>query len=225
MKLGRIAALVALTAAVAAPAALAGGGPFADAVHGDLSLQLKDGSTKALTYDKGKITAKTATTLTIQRANGSSVTLSYDSSTVVKRQGETYSAAGLTVGMKAMFFSQGGKALFVRCLTGGDLDPNAEVSDQPGLLNGVLHGTFSFQLKDGSSTSSTYDRGKITAITATTFTVKRADKSTVTLSYDANTVVRDKGTTEPPSALTVGEGAMFFSRGGTLFLVRCISGG
>ncbi len=224
MKLGRIAALLALTAAVAAPAALAAGGPFADAVHGDLSLQLKNGSTKALTYDKGKITAKTASTLTIQRANGSSVTLSYDASTVVKRQGDTYSAAGLAVGMKAMFFSQNGKAVYVRCLTGGDLDPNTEVSDQPGLLNGVVHGTLAFQLKDGSTTSSTYDRGKITAINGTAFTIKRADRSTVTLSYDANTVVRDGGQTEPPTALAVGEGAMFFSRGGTLFLVRCISG-
>jgi hypothetical protein len=230
MKLRRLTlAPVALAAAaLAVPAALAAGGPFAGAIHGDISLQLKDGSTTGLTYDRGKIVAKTASTFTIRRADKSTVTLSYDASTVVREKGSVYSAGDLNVGEGAMFFSQGGKAVFIRCVSGGSAEPDPATeaaTKQPGLFAGVVHGTLSFQMKGGATQTSTYDRGKIVAKTASTFTIRRADKSSVTLSYDTSTVVKEKGSVYSAGDLNVGEGAMFFSQGGKLFLIRCISGG
>ncbi len=51
----------------------------------------------------------------------------------------------------------------------------------------------------------------------------RADHESVTLSYDANTLVREQGgTIGSVDDLKAGEGAMFFSQNGLLKLVRCV---
>jgi hypothetical protein len=51
----------------------------------------------------------------------------------------------------------------------------------------------------------------------------RADKQTVSFIYDSATLVREgEGNVGSVDDLKVGEGAMFFSQGGLLKLVRCV---
>ena len=73
------------------------------------------------------------------------------------------------------------------------------------------------------SSSFAYDRGRITALGGGSLTIKRASGQSVTFSYDASTVVREKGQSESVSDLAVGEGAMFVSQSGALKLVRSIA--
>jgi hypothetical protein len=51
----------------------------------------------------------------------------------------------------------------------------------------------------------------------------RADRQSVTLGYDANTLVREGGgSIGSVDDLEAGESAMFFSQNGLLKLVRCV---
>ena len=71
-------------------------------VHADVSLIRADGSTDAFAVDRGKVTASSATSLTLARADGKSVTFSVTSTTVARRI--------VTVGRPAIVFSRNGAA-------------------------------------------------------------------------------------------------------------------
>jgi hypothetical protein len=88
----------------------------------------------------------------------------------------------------------------------------------------VVHADATLTLKDGSTKQLQYDRGRITSISASSVTIKRRDKKSVTLALGSSTRVREKRQDVPLSDLKSGERAMFFSQGGTAFLIRCISG-
>jgi len=63
-------------AATGAPAPDAAGGKagvLKGAIHGDLLVRAKDGSTKTVTFDRGKVTAITGSSITIERPDGVSV--------------------------------------------------------------------------------------------------------------------------------------------------------
>jgi hypothetical protein len=92
------------------------------------------------------------------------------------------------------------------------------------VFRGVVHADITVTLKDGSTKQLQYDRGAITAIDASSVTLKRRDGKSVTLGLTSSTRVRDEGQDVPVSDLKAGERAMFFSQGGAAFLIRCISG-
>lgn len=70
----------------AKPGAAKGGGPRAGvlkgAIHGDLLVRAKDGATRTVTFDRGKVTAITAGSITIERPDGVSVSKSLTDQTV-----------------------------------------------------------------------------------------------------------------------------------------------
>jgi riboflavin synthase alpha subunit len=167
-------------------------------VHADVSLIRADGSTDAFAVDRGKVTASSATSLTIARPDGKSVTFSVSSSTVSRRQ--------IKVGRAALVFSRNGAAF--RIVAAGPLVPGAGM---PGLAGGkspVVHLSVQITRADGSTASFTLDRGTVTATSTASLTIKRADGQSVTFSLGSSTVVRGD--------LVVGGRALVLSRNGAV---------
>jgi hypothetical protein len=78
---------VAITKAAATGAAApdaAGGkaGVLKGAIHGDLLVRAKDGSTRTVTFDRGKVTSISASAITIERPDGVSVSKDLNDQTV-----------------------------------------------------------------------------------------------------------------------------------------------
>jgi len=76
---------VAKAAATGAPAPGAAGGKagiLKGAIHGDLLVRGKDGATHTVTFDRGKVSAISASSITIQRPDGVSVTDDVNAQTV-----------------------------------------------------------------------------------------------------------------------------------------------
>lgn len=72
-------------AATGAPSPAAAGGKAAilkGAIHGDLLVRNPDGSTRTVTFDRGKVTSLSASSITIQRPDGVSVTDDVNDQTV-----------------------------------------------------------------------------------------------------------------------------------------------
>src|SRR5438105_9068108 len=76
-------------------------------VHADVSLIRADGSTDAFAVDRGRVTASSATSLTLQRPDGKTVTLGVNTSTIVRGTIATGRPV-LVVGGKALVFSRDG---------------------------------------------------------------------------------------------------------------------
>jgi len=76
---------VAKAAATGAPAPAAAGGKagiLKGAIHGDLLVRSKDGSTHTVTFDRGKVSAISSSSITVQRPDGVSVTDDLNDQTV-----------------------------------------------------------------------------------------------------------------------------------------------
>ena len=71
-------------------------------VHADVTFTKTDGATFAFSFDRGQVTAASATSVTIKRTDGASVTKSISADTKVRGK--------LAVGGKAQIYSQGGAA-------------------------------------------------------------------------------------------------------------------
>ncbi len=226
-KQGRTFAAVVAAALALTAASVAAAGPFKGASHGELSLTGKDGSTIAYTYDRGRITALGSGSITLAERGGRSITLAVDSSTVVREKGANVTLDSLQVGERAMFFSQGGKAVVIRCVTGGKKGEASSTATKaaktkgPGLFKGAVHGELALTTKSGAVTIS-YDRGSITAVGGGSITVRRRDGASVTLATDSSTRVREKGEASSVDALKAGERAMVFSVAGKATLIRCV---
>ncbi len=98
-------------AAATAPAAAKPGvhhprGLLARTDHATIELKVK-GQWVTYDLDRGKVTAVSATSITLARPDGQSVTLTIDSAT---RFGHKLSAAAITVGARATVISDGGTA-------------------------------------------------------------------------------------------------------------------
>jgi hypothetical protein len=205
-------------------------GPFAGAVHATIDATAKDGTASSLTFDRGEITAVDASSVTVKREDGQTVTLSLDSSTVVRDKGDTEDASALTVGERAMFFSQNGKVVLVRCISkakaSGEKASREKASGvkasgvKAGPFAGAVHGTLALTAKDGTTATYTFDRGQITKVDSGSVTLLRADGQSVTLTLDSSTVVRGKGKKQDSSSLQVGERAVVFSQDGKAVLIR-----
>jgi hypothetical protein len=75
-----------------------------------------NGSTQSFDYDGGRITDLSDGSLMLVRRDKKAVTLSFAAAVVVRDKGEVEDASALKVGEGAMFFSQDGKLVLVRCL-------------------------------------------------------------------------------------------------------------
>jgi hypothetical protein len=80
-----------------------------------------------------------------------------------------------------------------------------------------VHADVSLIRADKSTDSFSVDRGWVTASSATSLTLHRADGNSVTVSLSSNTVVRGR--------ITVGRAVLVFSRGGAAFRVRAPGAG
>jgi hypothetical protein len=210
-----IAAVLSVAAiAVAGPAKQAG--LLHGAVHADVSTLKANGVTREVTLDRGAVTASSPTSISLQRKDGKTVTLAV---VLATRFGGT-----IAIGSKALVVSRDGTALSIR-VRGEKSLGLAPLGGRKGLhlFRGAVHATIDLVKADGSTDSITYDRGEITAKAASSITLKRKDAKSVTLTTDANTKVREKGKPATLAALQVGDRAMVFSRGGTAFLIRCIT--
>ena len=86
-------------------------------MNADITVTSLDGSTRTFGYDRGEITAITDTEITLVRRDQKTVTLSYDDSTFVREEGQPGSVSDLSVGDRAMFFSEDGQAKLIRCIS------------------------------------------------------------------------------------------------------------
>ncbi len=163
--------LATLTVAAATGAATADSGkrvgPFAGAYHADVTALLKDGSSASAKLDRGTVTASDSSSITIKRfVDEASVTFAVNADT-------WYPRGQAKVGDKLGIVSQDGTALRVNVWN--KLDP--EKTDRVGPFRTAIHADISLLLKDKSSKSETMDRGQVTAIDASSLTIKRADGS------------------------------------------------
>ena len=218
--------IAAAALALAAGTALASGlprFPFAGTVHAVGTVTYKDGSEKSWTWDRGRITVLSSSSLTLTRRDKQQATFAITASTLVRNDGGSYTLGDLKLGQAATVVSQGGTAAIIRNIRGDGAPSGADQSAIDGPAKGSVTGTIDALYVDGSTQSFDYNRGRITGLSDGSLTLVRQDKQTVTLSFDATLVVRDKGEVEDGSALKVGEGAMFFSQDGKLVLVRCLA--
>lgn len=81
----------------------------------------------------------------------------------------------------------------------------------PGVLKGAIHGDLLVRGEDGATRTVTFDRGKITAVSATSITVERPDGVSVSKNLTDQTVFN--GT--PKDKLQAGMGAIVVSAGDT----------
>jgi hypothetical protein len=86
----------------------------------------------------------------------------------------------------------------------------------------AVHGDIQVLYVDGTTKSFDYDRGQITSIGDGSVVLIRRDGKTVKLSYDEQTIVREKGEPGTVEDLEEGDIAMFFSHQGHADLIRCI---
>ena len=142
------------------------------AVHGNYVLVTKAGTT-TVAVDRGRVTAVSATSITLQRPDGQSVTLVVNAATKAPN--------ALKVGARVAVFSRSGVAIAIR---------GARASAQ--LLRRAVHADLMLVVRGGSVRTVTYDRGRIEAKTETSITLKRRDGVTVTFALNAQTKARGK---------------------------------
>ena len=211
-------AVLAVSAAAAAGPAKKHDGLLAGVVHADISKVSASGVTRETTLDRGEVTASSAASISLKRADGQSVTLAVSATTKVRGM--------VAVGKKALVLSRDGTAILVRVRGAGISTFALEAvahDKQLNVLRGAVHADLDLIRADGSTDSLAYDRGEITAKTSSSITLKRKDAKSVTLAVDASTKVRERGQAATLASLQVGERAMFFSRDGKAFLIRCVT--
>jgi Domain of unknown function (DUF5666) len=222
----RITLLLAACFAVAAGSAFAADqvkGPFAGAVHAAGSLADRSGNPISVTWDRGKITSLSASSISLTRRDKQQVSFQITSTTAVRNDGGTYQLSDLKTGLMATVVSQGGDAVVIRNIRGDGAPSGADQSVFEGPAAKAVTGAVTALYMDGSNQTFDYNRGRIQSIGNGSLTIVRADRQTVTLTYDANTLVRENGgSIGSVDELEVGESAMFFSQSGLLKLVRCM---
>jgi hypothetical protein len=196
------------------------------AVHADVTAIDAKGQTHRFTWDRGKVTAKSDASITIERRDGQRVTLATDEETRVRAKN-----GGLNVGDAAVAFSREGKAYLVLAFQGRVGPPPARLSVGPPkgsrwsewrdppiphkLFNfprAAVHVDWALIMADGKSLALAFDRGEVANKTGTSITLKRADGKSVTLAIDEKTKIRKDG-------VRVGDRAAAFSRNGTALIV------
>jgi hypothetical protein len=198
-------------------------GPLAGAVHAVGNLTYTDGSQQSWNWDRGRITAVSSTSITLMRRDKVSVTFAITGQTAVRNDGATYGLSDLQQGQMVTVVSQSGDADIIRNIKG----PNAPSGGDPSQIVGPaaksVTGAIDVLYYDGSTQNYDYNRGRITQLGDGQLTIERQDKTTVQLTFDSSTVVRDcSGQLESTSDLAVGEGAIFLSQQGDAKLIGCL---
>ncbi len=170
-------------------------------VHADVSLVRADGSTDAFSVDRGKVTASSASSVTLHRADGKDVTVSLSTATVAR--------GTVTVGKPVLVFSRNGAAFRVRAPGAGLAAPIAAAV--AGKKSPIVHIEASFVRADGSTGTVALDRGQVTAASTTSLMLHRADGQNVTFTLGTGVVVRGR--------LVVGGKALVLSRDGAVVRV------
>jgi Domain of unknown function (DUF5666) len=218
-------AIFALTAGTASAAGTKVRGPFFGTVHAVGSVTYKDASQKSWTWDRGRITALSADSITLTRRDRAQVTFVITPSTLVRSDRATYHLTDLRLGLAATVISQSGTAAIIRNLRGEGAPSGADQSAIEGPGAASVTGTIAAQYADGTQQSFDYNRGRIVSAANGQLTIKRADGQSVTFTYDASTVVRTgDGSISSVDDLHVGKAATFFSQSGALKLVRQFEG-
>jgi hypothetical protein len=208
-------AAIGISAALLVGSAVAVAGPgkgksLVRGVHAEISLIKANGTTDAFVVDRGQVTAESDSSITLKRKDGPSVTLGLSADTRVR--------GDIQVGKGAVVFSRGGTAFAVLApraakaasLRLGDGKGKglgqrlARLKAKKGLF-GAVHADVKLIKADGSTNAFSFDRGEVTAASATSVTVKRADGPSVTKSITADTKLRGK--------LAAGGRAAVFSKG------------
>jgi hypothetical protein len=212
--------VVGISAALLVGSAVAVAGPgkkgkgLVRGVHAEISLIKANGTTDAFVVDRGKVTAESSSSVTLERKDGVSVTLGLNADTKVR--------GDIQVGKGAVAFSRGGTAFAVLAPRGDKA--SLRLGGGKGLgkglargkklqlgLFGAVHADVSFIKADGSTGAFSFDRGQVTAASATSVTLERADGPSVTKSISADTKVRGK--------LAVGGKAAVYSQGGAALAI------
>jgi len=184
-----ITALVAFLAVAVAGTALAEDGkvkgPFWNAVHAAGSITYKDGSSQSYNWDRGKITALSSSSISIERRDKVALTFAIDASTLVRNDHASYTLADLKAGLRATIVSQNGTAVVIRHIRGDGAPSGNDPSQVQLPLSKSVYGDGTVLFADGTSQAVHYDRGQITAKDASSLTIKRPDGKSVTLTYDA----------------------------------------
>jgi hypothetical protein len=215
-------AAIGISAALLVGSAVAVAGPgkkgkgLVRGVHTEVSLIKADGSKDAFVVDRGKVTAESTSSVTLARKDGKSVTLGLSADTKVR--------GDIQVDKGAVVFSRGGTAFAVLAPRGdkaaplrlGDGNGKGLGQRAGGLkakrgLMGAVHADVKFIKADGAADSFSFDRGEVTAASATSVTLKRADGPSVTKSISADTKVR--------GTVAVGGKAAVFSKGSAAMAV------
>ena len=177
-------------------------------VHADVSLIRADGSTDAFAVDRGKVTAASTTSLTLQRADGKTVMLSLNTNTLVR--------GTIAMGRQVLVFSRNGVAFRIAGPGSFGFAPLAPMA-QSQSKSPIVHLQVDFIRADGSTGSVTLDRGQVTATSASSLTIKRQDGQSVSFTIGTGAVIRGK--------LVVGGKALVVSHDGTAFRVFAAAGG
>jgi hypothetical protein len=194
--------------------------PFAGAVHAVGAVTYKDGSEKSWTWDRGRITALSASSITLTRRDKEQVSFAITASTLVRNDGGSYTLDALKLGQAATVVSHGGNALIIRNIRGEGAPSGADQSAIEGPAKGAITGSVDALYKDGSTETYAFDRGRITELSDGSVTIVRQDKKALTFSLDSTVPVWQKGKPGNSSLLAVGQGGMFFSQDGRLAVVH-----
>lgn len=213
-------AAIGISAALLVGSAVAVAGPgkkgkgLVRGVHTEISLIKEDGSKDAFVVDRGKVTAESASSVTLERKDGKSVTLGLNADTKIR--------GDIQVDKGAIVFSRGGTAFAVLAprgekaaplrLGGGEgLGQHMQRGKMKKGLFGAVHADVNVTKADGSIDAFSFDRGEVTAASSTSVTIKRADGPSVTKTISADTKLRGK--------LAVGGRAAVFSKGSAAFAI------
>jgi hypothetical protein len=195
------------------------------AVHADVTTIDARGQALKYRWDKGRLTARSDTSITIARRDGKSVTLELSETTRVRAKNGT-----LRVGDLVVAYSREGTVYLVLAFQTREgppppksapppiwtIDPavkdrEREVSlkEKPlGFSRRFVHIDWALIMPDGKSFTLAYDRGEVSAKTVSSITLKRADGKSVTLAVGEKTRIQKDG-------VKVGDRAVVYSRDGT----------
>ena len=216
-------AAIGISAALLVGSAVAVAGPgkkgkgLVRGVHAEISLIKADGTKDAFVVDRGKVTAESASSVTLARKDGKSVTLGLGADTKVR--GDIQVEKGAVVFSRggtafAVLAPRGDKAAALRLGDGSGPGLGQRLKAKKGLL-GAVHADVKFIKADGSADSFSFDRGAVTAASDTSVTIKRADGPSVTKSISADTKLRGK--------LAVGGKAAVFSKGSAAMAILAMA--
>lgn len=216
--------VVGVTAALLVGSAVAVAGPgkkgkgLVRGVHTEISLIKADGTTDAFVVDRGKVTAESASSVTLERKDGKSVSLGLNAETKIR--------GDIQVDKGAIVLSRGGTAFAVLAprgekaaplrLGGGEgLGQRMQRGKMKKGLFGAVHADVKLIKADGSTDAFSFDRGDVTAASDASVTIKRADGPSVTKSISADTKLRGK--------LAVNGKAAVLSKGSSAFAILALA--